>query len=66
MNRTKKHNLSGILKKKHEGKWVALTKDYKQIISYSDRLTTLERKVGEKDAVYIKALRTDVSYAFLS
>ena len=58
-------NLSKILKKEHEGKWVALSDDYKKVVGYSESLVKLRAAIPEKiDVVYTKVLRSDVSYAF--
>ena len=58
------YNLSNLLKKEHGGKWVAISSDYKKVVDFSDDLVQLEKKVGSKDVVYIKALQENVTYAF--
>jgi hypothetical protein len=60
----KNHNLSNIIKKEHEGKWVALSPAYDRVVDFSDSLVLLTQKVGDTDVVYMKALASDVHFAF--
>jgi hypothetical protein len=53
-----------ILKKEHEGKWLALSTDYKKIIASSNDLISLTNKIGKQKVVITKGLSSDVSYAF--
>jgi hypothetical protein len=55
----------GIIEKKHEGKWVAISPDYKKVLDYSDDIVALTERNGRENVVYMKALRSDTSYAFL-
>lgn len=64
MEKDKNYNLSKILTKKHEGKWVALTPKYDKVVAFSDSLPQLTKKVGNEEVVYMKAMSPDVSYAF--
>lgn len=59
------HVLS-ILKKEHEGKWVAITSDYKKIVGYSQSLRDLQKSVKDVDVVYLKGFPSDVKFAFES
>ncbi len=57
-------DLTKILSKKLEKKWVALSMDHKKVISSSDSLAALEKKVGRKEVVYMKVMSSDTEYAF--
>jgi hypothetical protein len=60
----KNGDLTKILKKVHENKWVALSKNRDKVVGYSDSLIMLKNKVGEKDVVYMKVQPRDTSFAF--
>ena len=45
-----------LLKKSHENKWVAFSRDYKEIVAVADTLKELDVKVGEGDVVVKKVL----------
>jgi len=62
MNRTR--DLSKIIKKIHERKWVALSRDYRKVVGYSDNLVLLRKEVGARDVVYMKVPRMDTYHAF--
>ncbi len=62
--KTKNYDLSTVLKKEHEGKWVALSTDYSAVVEYADTPHELKQKVGNKDVVFIRALPTGLSFAF--
>ena len=53
-----------ILKRDHEGKWVALSEDGTTVIAYDENLLELDKKVGDTKVVYMKVPLSDVSYAF--
>lgn len=53
-----------IIKKEHEGKWIALSEDGKKVLASSDTLIELKQKVGDIEHVTMKVPRSDVSYAF--
>ena len=59
-------NLSKILGKETEEKWVALTRDRKELIDFSEDLSELRGKLGKKrnDYVYMRVLRSDIEYSF--
>ena len=63
-NVTKQYNLEKILRKEHEGKWVAVTPDYKKIVAYSNDLLSLKKDVKNTDVVFLKAFSSDTKYAF--
>ena len=52
-----------FIKKEHIGKWVALSKNRKGVVAYSNNLKDLQQKVG-KNVVYIRPLPTDTVFAF--
>jgi hypothetical protein len=57
---------ASLIQKKHEGKWVAISSDYKKVLDYSDNVVELVNKNGRDNVVYMKALRSNISYAFFS
>ena len=42
------------LRKEHEGKWVAVSSDYKKIVGYSESLQELEKMVKGAQVVFFK------------
>lgn len=57
-------DLRRVLRKEMEGKWAALSVDYKKVFDFSDDLTSLTQKMGTENVVYMKVLPSDVSFAF--
>jgi len=59
-------DLTTVIGKEHEEKWVALTKDRSSLIDYSEDLTELRDRLGEKknNYVYMRVLRSDTEYCF--
>ena len=57
-------DLRNVLTKDHSQKWVALSRDYKKVIDYSDDLIELRKKIGVADVVYIKVPESGRHYAF--
>ena len=57
-------DISKVVKLEHENKWVALSKDYKKLVSFDDNLLNLKRKVGETDVVYMKVPPGDAYLTF--
>ena len=53
-----------IIKKEHEGKWVALSKDGTKVLASAESLVELKEKIGDVEHVTMKVPRSDVSYAF--
>lgn len=62
----KNANLTKIIGKEHEEKWVALSKDHARLIDFADTLKILRDKLGERknDFVYMRVLRSDQEYSF--
>jgi hypothetical protein len=56
-------DLSGILDRSHENKWVAITSDYSQVIAAADSLRGLFRSVSDSTVIFFKVLPHDVSFA---
>lgn len=55
-------DLTKVIKKQHEGKWLALSLDYKKIIGFADKVRDLEKNVGTENVIYMRAPRSDVGY----
>ena len=60
---TKNTNVFRILKNIHQNKWVALSRDYKKVIDFSKNLTALNKRIGNKDVVFIRVLPKDLIFA---
>ena len=59
-------NLTKVLKKEHEEKWVALSKDRTRVLDFDVSLVKLADRVEKKNTgyVYTKVLRSDTEYCF--
>jgi len=59
-------DLTKVLSREHEEKWVALTKDHTALVDFADNLKILRERLGERknDYVYMKVLRSDREYSF--
>jgi hypothetical protein len=59
-------NLTKVLKKIHEEKWVALSKDRTKVLDFDANLVKLADRVekNNKAYVYMKVLRSDTEYCF--
>lgn len=57
-------NLAKTLTKKHEGKWVALSRDYKKILSFDESLVALNKKIGDQSVVYMKVPPSNAYLSF--
>lgn len=59
-------DLTKILGKEHEEKWVALTKKQDKLVDFADTLKVLRDRLGESknDYVYMRVLRSDLEYSF--
>ena len=59
-------NLTKVLKKEHEEKWVALSRDHRKVIDFDKNLPHLRERLGEKrnEYMYMKVLRSDMEYCF--
>jgi len=58
------YDLTKVLTKKHSGKWVALNIEQTKVLDYSDNYKDLKAKVANKNAVFMKAPHSGVSYAY--
>jgi hypothetical protein len=56
-------DLSGILDRSHENKWVAIASDYSRVIAAADSLRDLLHSVPDTTAIFCKVLPHDVSFA---
>jgi hypothetical protein len=57
-------DLTNVLNKSHENKWVALSSDYTEVLGASDNLVELTKQISDKKAVYMKVPPADTIYAF--
>ena len=57
-------DLTTILTREHEQKWVALSRDNKTVVAFGADLITLDQRVGDKDVVFMKGPRSDVYLSF--
>lgn len=57
-------DMSHIYTKKYENKWVAITKDYKKVISSSASFNTLHKRVGNNGITYLRVPSLSKTYAF--
>ena len=62
-HKTEHGDLSAILDRSHENKWVAITSDYSRVIAAADSLRDLLRSVSDSTAIFFKVLPHDVSFA---
>lgn len=53
---TKSPSISKVVEKKHLNKWVAFSKDYKKVLAFGDKLVDVDRKIGDRKAVFTKIL----------
>ena len=58
------NDFTKILKKIHENKWVAFNPSKTKIVDYSENLVDLNKKVGDKDVVFMKVPPSNSVYAF--
>jgi len=56
-------DLTDILDRSHDNKWVALSPDYRSVLAASDSLVELNRVVGDRSAVFHRVLPRDVGFA---
>jgi len=59
-------DLTKIVGKEHEEKWVALTKAHDRLVDFADNLQVLRTRLGDKknEYVYMRVLRSDREYSF--
>lgn len=63
-NMTKNYDLSKVIKREHEGKWIALSPAYDKVVGCSNDLVSLTREIGKQEVVYMKPTTSDSLYAF--
>jgi hypothetical protein len=56
-------DLSGLLDRSHENKWVAFAPDYSEVVAASESLIDLDRVVAGKNVVYYRVLPFDAIFA---
>ncbi len=57
-------DLTKILTREHEDKWVVLSNDYKKVLGFSDDLVELRDKFGIEKVIYKKVPLSGRSYSF--
>lgn len=59
-------NLTKVLKKKHEEKWVALSADHSRVVDFDKDFIKLTNRMDKQTGryVYMKVLRSDTEYCF--
>ncbi|OGI95763.1 hypothetical protein A2917_00400 [Candidatus Nomurabacteria bacterium RIFCSPLOWO2_01_FULL_42_17] len=60
----KNSDLTKILNRDHENKWVALSANRDKVLGASSSLVELKNKISNKDVIYMKVQPRDVSFAF--
>jgi len=58
-------DLTRILTKDMEHKWVALSRDYKKVVGSAKNLSVLKDQMGEKKVIYMKVPSSLRAPAFL-
>jgi hypothetical protein len=56
-------DLSGLLDRSHENKWVAFAPDYSEVVAASESLIDLDRVVAGKNVVYYRVLPFDAIFS---
>jgi hypothetical protein len=57
-------DLTSILSKEHEMKWVALSKDNTKVIDFDTSLIELDKRVNKDEVTYMKVPSSDVYLSF--
>jgi hypothetical protein len=57
-------DLTSVLSREHEKKWVALSKDNKCVVDYDESLIELGKRVDKRQVTFMKAPPTDVYLCF--
>ncbi len=57
-------DLSQILTKEHEQKWVALSRDNKRVVAFDEDLVKLDERVGDQDVTFMKVPPSQVYLSF--
>jgi hypothetical protein len=56
-------DLSGLLDRSHENKWVAFAPDYSKIVAASESLLQLDKLVAGESVVFYRVLPFDAIFA---
>ena len=57
-------DLTKVLGREHERKWVALSRDNTHVIAYDDDLVTLGKRVEGHDVTFMRVPPSDVYLSF--
>jgi hypothetical protein len=59
-------DLTELVKKEHDGKWIALSRNYKNIVDFGRDLTELKKRIDDShtEVVYMKLPKFGKRYAF--
>lgn len=57
-------DLTRILKKEHEQKWVALSRDNKNVVDFDDDLVALDKRVNKNEVTFMRVPSSDVYLSF--
>ena len=58
------NDLTRVLTKDHEKKWVALSRDNTQVVAFDDDLVALDKKVAGQDIVFMKVPSSEAYLSF--
>lgn len=64
MNDQKVVDLTTVLTKEHERKWVALSKDSARVIACDDDLVRLDQRVAGEEVIFMKVPSSDTFLSF--
>jgi hypothetical protein len=56
-------DLSGLLDRSHENKWVAFAPDYSEVVAASESLVELDKLVAGRNVIYYRVLPYDAIFA---
>ncbi|HWB34306.1 MAG TPA: hypothetical protein VG753_03245 [Candidatus Paceibacterota bacterium] len=59
------YDLTKIIGEEHAGKWLALNLNRTKIVGFSENLEDLEKKIGRKKVVYMRA-STKGAFSFVT
>ena len=57
-------DFTNVITKKHEGKWVALSVDYRTVVASNADIAKLEKEVGAKDVIYMRAVAPNLDAGY--
>ena len=58
-------DLTTVLKKEHDQKWVALSKDNKKVVDFDVNLIELDKRVDKDKVTYMKVPPSDMYLSFI-